>query len=1613
MTEPIDESKWKEFKKEVIDEWKKRYKDLPTNKLKYINANYFKKKIGIEKRYTFGRSILSILAAAQMYPLIKYLNKCNQENKTNAITNQYVPVKGLFKNKYASYTALEASIYSYLDEIDEIKDKVNYKNAFIQTVINLILCENSTSATPASATPASSNVVNTSQIELVSNEKYKRLLNGSNLSLVIESDKYKFEQFKSKNTTTFHLILVNAAKTGDKYAPFKEILEIICDNLNLLTIDINEVDDWGFSGFYILTWYLIEGKITLDMSSIIGKFLELGGNPFINNSIENFKQKIGQNYNRLIKIFPKNVYELLNGYPRLMTIINQSSSIFAMKNQKTNVERISVNIAELMRLDEEARKEFNESTEEISRLTETIAQQQEIIDRAIEKLPIQITEKEKLENILSSIEELQGQYQREKSKVISRISDLENFSIQTAEEIQKEIEELNRRRSEINAELTAKRAEGATKRGNLERLQSEKQIELQRITAEQQNILSRISTTNTEKNALEKLFDEQLKTLFGLEKKRNELKEALSKLESNKKVSNFQISDLERSIAEQERLSTEQTERIAALEGQIEELAKQYNITGSTAKNLETLLGELRSGLEGKNAEITRLKSNLNNLQQNRNRLNSEKQQFKKLNDALILRLKAITESQKTLQTENDRLQAAKIKIERELNELKIMKPTENTNRIRELKNAQRILELRISNIQKALAEKEDELNRYREFEKNIRIKLLKLLKKNTKSNNTGNELVNQITTLLTNKNAEIKRLTSITEGIPELKESQRRELEEKETQLSTLQGQIVKQERQISEQTEQLGKQGNYIKELLKMLEEHTEEYIIEKEEIISQIEGEYGVRMEQLISEFLEKQIELRRERMNQYLIRNTNKNRIDELEGELSVYKTKIENIINKNIRNSKEKAELQARLLELEKHNQELIEKQEELNTELQKISEKDKTKTQIIMTIKDALLEKEQLEKELEEVEDETENTVESFNLPKNIEKEILDRIHSLTETRNKEMKNLMSNRDELEKLISSLIEILPEGINTNTNKKIINGVKQYIDNLRKRQSTFMERISQLEGITNEQKRKIEEHTNRLRNLETRYQTEKNDIEQRIAALGIQIPEIQTLQGTLDKLESVKTEKENLKLKLQSNSNASSAQIASLESELQRLKTNKELSNTEITRLFGAIKFKTGKQQEKEKEIKRLRQAIQVEEESKRQLQEEFNTLSRNNPNRATEISGLRTRITELQTTSTIQGEEYERLVQEISNISGKQNLSSKTTAELRNILEGIRTSMTDINELERQLANKNRIIAEKNATIGEMLETPTDIESFAFNYFTKINQQNPKELFGKSEYIVHIQLMNKLFNINNIIKTKRVSALEEEIENKVYTFDLNAKVTSFLEASQYILRFETTPKKTTGIKINKTFIEFFNNYFENTNNVVIRDDFSNFLKSIYGQDKSTLITELISNFNTNIHHYNEWVDKYQNIKDYFNTHGFYNINSINYLKEYCYIVNNIENIKPIKIRDAYLLNNKSKIIEIYNIFANKYSNMLKLNQTNTEDNKLNFIKKQTNTNIKLSAIIYPPRKIQINTQRNLGGPAGPAGSTGQATGGAKKKPKRKIFKRKTTKKQLKNNYILH
>jgi hypothetical protein len=425
------EKQWKEFENEILNKWDY----VNPTELKNININFFREKIGIEKSNSIFRifqknkSLLSILASKQIFPLIKYLNKCNlnKNKQQNSITNQYIPVTKL-KYKYSSYTALEASIYSYLDNIDKIKDdkKDNYKTAFEKTVINLILCEKDSSPPAvnlsASSSNASSSSASLSATNSVNEPKYQRLLNGSNLSLIVQSDKYQFERFKSKNTTPFHIILVYAANTDKNYSPFKNILKVICDNLNLLTIDINEVDDWGFSGFYILTWYLIKDinkKINFgnnDNNKFIGKFIELGGNPFINNFIQNFQKKINKNsYNSIIEKYPKNVYEILKpNYPILITKINESSKIFAMQNKKSNAQETVDEIALQLNLDHNKTEQFKNQAEQILELNEKFELQESKLNDIITNLHISIDGKKELENKISELQIQQDEFQKKK-----------------------------------------------------------------------------------------------------------------------------------------------------------------------------------------------------------------------------------------------------------------------------------------------------------------------------------------------------------------------------------------------------------------------------------------------------------------------------------------------------------------------------------------------------------------------------------------------------------------------------------------------------------------------------------------------------------------------------------------------------------------------------------------------------------------------------------------------------------------------------------------------------------------------------------------------------------------------------------------------------------------------------------------------------------------------------------------------------------------------------------------------------------------------------------------------------------------------------------------------
>lgn len=923
---------------QIIKDWKLKYKtDSITNYNKLNKKIFLENKIDkVVKRY--GKSTLIAIASEQLYPIIKILNQCQNQSYnstpiTNSITNEFVPVKGSWwksirYEKYQSETALIASIYSYLDNIDKIDDslKENYKESFKQTVINLILCQND-------------------------DNSYKRLLNGSNLSLIIKSDRYKFEQFKSSNTTPFHLILINAEKAitnknRENYEPFIDILKIICENLNLLTIDINEVDDWGFSGFYILTWYLINKKINLNISNI-AKFIELGGNPFINHFINNFKEKINKtSYNSIINEYPKNVYELLKpNYPELIAKINESSKIFAIKNKKTNVENTTNDIVDLLLLDEKKRNTLSDQIRQIEELNDLTKLQEKRIEELTNDLPITLQERERLKNVISSINELQLQYQTDKKELQSRIQKIEGKSNQNKKEIERQltiIEELTKQGANINTRLEELKRNKNSKISDKQKLQNE----LQRITAERNTIISQIGITEKDKNELLKAFNQENQTLAELQTKKEELSERLTQLQKNETESSNKISELTNEIKSKEASLNEQINRITRLEKQVEELGKTYNITGEKADTLEELINKLLLSLTGKDERIIQLEQNKKNLD---NKVSQLTEQLKELN---TLKTEKISLNTKVSQLTEQLKNLNKLKLE--LEQYKSLSTSQNKELDKykkDINKKQRLIELnfeKIKQINSQIKEKERIINEYQIQLTSIRDKL-KTIKINN-SSKTENKLMNNVIKLLQNKNTEIKRLKlesiqSITE-LEGLTAQQRKEIEKHSSQLQQLQSNYQREKNEIQESIRALRLNISETSELTEIIS-NLESAKNEKHALLLELQGktkkttDEKIELERLIEQekIMEQQLIIELEKLrNNNPSKQSNieqlKNQISELQNtsasEEAEYQTLVQQIKNitknQNLNKStKEELKEYLRTLTENKSNKEKLEK----------------------------------------------------------------------------------------------------------------------------------------------------------------------------------------------------------------------------------------------------------------------------------------------------------------------------------------------------------------------------------------------------------------------------------------------------------------------------------------------------------------------------------------------------------------------------------------------------------------------------------------------------------------------------------------------------------------
>jgi chromosome segregation ATPase len=1421
--------------KEIIDYWINNdyFESESKSKSKYkINSTYLKQEIGINKKMKFyGKSILSILASQQIYPIIKYLNNCNQnksitnQNNSKSITNQYIPVKGISFSKktyynpyekYASYTALEASIYSYLENYDTIENtkfntstvvpvqKVNilpnYRDAFKKTVINLILCAK--------------------EEKSAFKDEYKRLFNGSNLSLIVQSDKYKFGTFKSKNTTPFHIILVNAAKSGEKYTPFKEILKVICDNLNLLTININEVDDWGFSGFYILTWYLLNNKnntneISFNKEEIIIKFLKLGGNPFINNFIENFKQKINNEkvYNNLIKIYPKNVYNLLIKNNSIIDEYKKIANTFTIKK-----------IGEVFVLNQTYQNKLENQIKQIQELKKLLSEKKTIIYNFINNLPIKYVERNKIRNNLNLL------YHTE---------------------------------TELNTQI---------------------------------------------KNLLEK-----------------------------EKLENKKITELNKKITEYQEILLNKNDKIAKLESDLRKLAFEQNISNNKKIELEELIKKLKEGFENSNIKIQEYDDLLQELidkikrdlldkdieKQLRNDINKIfTRQFSDKNKKNFKSILGNNQSSLIKNYNNKNYDALKKKIDTLI--------TENSSLIKDSKTSK--------NKKKRYIDQNTNLKKL----KNLIIKLeenLFLNSGNKKSN--IKKLINKTIESLQQKNQKIK-------NIERLNEEQKNDLNQKAKNIEELQKKIANQQSKINEKIGKLNISENAKKEL-----------------------DELNQKIQELQKKITEKN------------------------EENLSI-QIELNELKEKGNQNNK-------KIAELERVNTELEQAKAEFEIRLSEISVENEENKQEINKLKELCNKQEALIKQRE-------NEIQEF-------KDLLNLI------RNKLKTIGINNSSKTEnELMNDVIKLLK-----NKNKNI--------EELKSQSKT---QIAELQGLTENQRTKIQEKENRLNELQSQYETQRSEIGRRIGELGIQIPEIKTLEKTITQLETIKSEKETLKRQLESNSTASSEEIKRIESELEKIKTDKNLSNTQISRLSGVIKYKQGKQKEIEETIKSLHKSIQKEQTEEKRLQDELQTLRSNNPSKDNAIKNLKGEINELNETSEREKEEHDKLVKQIEDITKQQNLNKKTKGELVELLKSINSNKSNKEKLEQErnstkqqyekvlklIYDFNEILKMKQSLQKENLDKfiksneynsiPEDLKNFFEQeikvlklmieyydivkyvkfYLENIKRLSLQDLYGKEEYILQIKLLNDLLKVNKKFdkenkEIKEILNIEDEIEEKIVKFNFN-KIENFSDASKLILIKETI--KNINFDINDKLITFINNelskYPDN------KKQLTDFLKQIYNnQILESEIGKINTEFNKLFTKLNNSQNKYIDIVNFFKTYNLFDIEKVYNLKEFIFIINNLQ-IKKNEKYNKYIISNYLKIIDLFYKFDIEKPILIYKNKNKEKEKKnmiLNIITIQDLINRYPNKICYIP----ITSE-----------GTSQGGGKKKQKPKKKIIKKKVNKTKI-------
>jgi hypothetical protein len=594
------------------------------------------------------------------------------------------------------------------------------------------------------------------------------------------------------------------------------------------------------------------------------------------------------------------------------------------------------------------------------------------------------------------------------------------------------------------------------------------------------------------------------------------------------------------------------------------------------------------------------------------------------------------------------------------------------------------------------------------------------------------------------------------------------------------------------------------------------------------------------------------------------------------------------------------------------------------------------------------------------------------------------------------------------------------GININNNKRteieLMNNVKSKINIIKLESNQKNQKISELEGLTENQRKEIEQHSRQLQELQSNYQKEKTEIEQRIKELGLNISDTSNLEEIIRKLELAKQEKEKFLLKLKAN------------------KKNTEKEKNELEKL------------------------IEEEKKMEQNLQNELNKLKNENPSKKGNIEELKNQLLELQETSAKEKAEYNSLVQEIKNITNKENKKKLETETLEQYLQRLTENKSNKEKLEgekQELLNKNKKILDlliefekilklkkteqnkeiqtfitsiqnnknipqklkdffiQEINIVELLTTKYDIVNFIIFYLNNINSIDEKDLYGKEEYLLQIKLLNDLLKVNKKFDSEteninHILLLENEIHKKVLNFNLQGPIESFLQASQFILIKETSyPLKLNCINLinyinkfsinnNESLINFINLIYHNSKNI---NKFSGIIKSDYNKEFKTKFNSTQTNDL-----------QYKNIVNFFKKYNLFCIDSISNFKQYQYLINNLIDKKF--INDSQLIPNKFQnynekyieanfdcIIDKFNKFKENLTKInINLTTTTATTNKNKFQKivsiydeiKKVTENIFLEPIPCPTKQ-----------------KAGMKKIKSKSKPKKKIIKKKINKKNSK------